>query len=192
MVAAREHPRTLAIQNDGDEIINARPLLHLRDCDIKTGENQIAMPCVLYKQTTHWLPVNRPLDELRRWRTADLADASVLLTFATHWWMAGPTVLELTWVSCAYRLLLDPFKFARQLTACGVDRSHYQSRSIIIQCPPSSINSCVVVVVAVAHPIPFPLLSWIPRTGVEARPVATVQREGEVATDGPRCRHTPV
>ncbi len=95
LVAARSRQDTLAIQNDGDEIPSADPLLHLKHCDIKTGNNQIAMPCVMYKHSTHWLPYGKRLKEFDRWMAMGLGDAADLEVVATHWWTAGPTVVPL-------------------------------------------------------------------------------------------------
>ena len=98
----RDAPGALIIQNDGDEIAAAKPLLHLKHCEVKTGEAQIMLPGVFYKHNTNWPVIYPTLPAQSKWQAANLGSPSLREAFGAHWWIVGPTVVHISEVKASH------------------------------------------------------------------------------------------
>ena len=57
----------LALQNDADELVSARLLSHLRQCQIQTGKIPAYAPCTSYWMSFEWLRRTCPAPQSRGW-----------------------------------------------------------------------------------------------------------------------------
>ena len=95
VVAIRNNPEAIAMENDGDEIPLAETHLQVKHCELKTGDQHILIPSMFLKHSTHFLhhhPRENTLYE--KWKASGGSDEFADF-FSSHVWVAAPTVVKL-------------------------------------------------------------------------------------------------
>ena len=99
VLAVRDIADAIVIENDGDEIPTAGALYHLKHCEVKTGDAHVGLPSIFYKHSTHVLCGNKEIAWYNKWVAQGLDNHKALHAWATHWWVAAPTIVKLKEVS---------------------------------------------------------------------------------------------
>ena len=78
---------TYITQNDGDEIVNAKVIAHIKYCEICSEVQSIHTPCFAYKSNYHWLQRNR---HMQCFEGADEEDRQAQVYLKKYLWKPGP------------------------------------------------------------------------------------------------------